>query len=424
MKQKINKILPKSEFSRNVLTLMTGTTIAQAIPIAISPVLTRIYTPEDFGVFTLFVSITSIFSSIASGRYELAIMLPAKEEDAINVFALGLIIVSSLSFFLMFMVLLFNDFFVNLLGLDKIGFWLYFAPIAVFLLGIFNLLKYFNTRRKYYKDIAISSIIKSITMTIIQLGIGFFKGGALGLISGNMISLASSNVRLFKNVISDRKLISKITIIRIKKMAILYKDFPKFSLVGVLLNALSFHLINILISIHYSALILGFYGLVNRVLGFPSLLIGSSIGEVFFQEANKEKQNTGKALATFLSTMKRLLILAIPIFVFLYFTIEYLFVFFFGGDWAIAGKYAKTIVPLFGIRFISSTVSTVNVIFERQKAGLYINLILLSSSLLCFYITTLLGLEFLIFLRYMVIILSFEYLLLLFYYYKLAEGKF
>jgi len=49
----INKLKLKSEFAKNVLTLMTGTTIAQAIPIAISPILTRIYTPEDFGVFAL-----------------------------------------------------------------------------------------------------------------------------------------------------------------------------------------------------------------------------------------------------------------------------------------------------------------------------------------------------------------------------------
>ena len=88
----INNIKPKSEFSQNVLTLMTGTTIAQAIPIAISPILTRIYTPEDFGLYALFLAITSIFGSIANGRYELAIMLPKKDEDAINIFALGFII--------------------------------------------------------------------------------------------------------------------------------------------------------------------------------------------------------------------------------------------------------------------------------------------------------------------------------------------
>ncbi len=61
-------IKPKSEFSRNVLTLMTVTTIAQAIPIAISPILTRIYTPEDFGVFALFLAILGVFSVVASAR--------------------------------------------------------------------------------------------------------------------------------------------------------------------------------------------------------------------------------------------------------------------------------------------------------------------------------------------------------------------
>ena len=78
----LKHLKPKSEFGRNVLTLMTGTTIAQAIPIAISPILTRIYTPEDFGVFALYISISTIFAVIVTGRYELAIMLPKKNKDA------------------------------------------------------------------------------------------------------------------------------------------------------------------------------------------------------------------------------------------------------------------------------------------------------------------------------------------------------
>jgi len=109
-------IKPKAEFTRNVLTLMTGTTIAQAIPIAISPILTRIYTPEDFGILALFMAVSSIFGSIANGRYELAIMLPKKDEDAINIFALGFIINSVLSFLLLLTVLIFHDYLVELLN--------------------------------------------------------------------------------------------------------------------------------------------------------------------------------------------------------------------------------------------------------------------------------------------------------------------
>ena len=87
---------------------MTGTTIAQAIPIAISPILTRIYSPEDFGILALFMAIVMIFGSISNGRYELAIMLPKKDQDAINIFALGLIITLSISILLLIIVILFN----------------------------------------------------------------------------------------------------------------------------------------------------------------------------------------------------------------------------------------------------------------------------------------------------------------------------
>ena len=107
--------LLKSEFNRNVLTLMTGTTIAQAIPIAITPILTRIYTPEDFGVFALFIAIASIFGTIVNGRYELAIMLTRKDEDAINIFALGFIITFVISLILLILVLVFNNYFVKFL---------------------------------------------------------------------------------------------------------------------------------------------------------------------------------------------------------------------------------------------------------------------------------------------------------------------
>jgi O-antigen/teichoic acid export membrane protein len=137
----------KSEFTRNVLTLMTGTTIAQAIPIAISPILTRIYSPEDFGVFALFVAITSIFGTIANGRYELAIMLPKKDEDAINIFALGFIITTFISLLLLILVLIFQDKIVDILKNEDIRVWLYFVPLAVFFVGLYNILNYFNNRK-------------------------------------------------------------------------------------------------------------------------------------------------------------------------------------------------------------------------------------------------------------------------------------
>ena len=79
----IKRFLPKSTYAKNVLTLMTGTGLAQAIPIAISPILTRIYTPEEFGVFALYMAIASILTVLVTGRYEMAILLPKKDPDLI-----------------------------------------------------------------------------------------------------------------------------------------------------------------------------------------------------------------------------------------------------------------------------------------------------------------------------------------------------
>ena len=396
----INK--PKSEFSRNVLTLMIGTTIAQAIPIAISPILTRIYTPEDFGLLSLFIAITSIFGSIANGRYELAIMLPKKDEDAINIFALGFIITSSISLILLVLVVLFNDYFTKLLGNKQISVWLYFIPIAVFFTGLYNILNYFNNRKKQYKDLAKATIIKSIVTAIVQLSVGFLKSGVTGLIGGQLISQFFANTKLLKNILKDKVLLSNISKVKIIALAKRYKDFPKFSMWAVLANTLSHNLTNILISSFYSIGTLGFYSLVQRVLGIPSSLIGNSIGQVFFKEASKEKQERGNVKNIFKNTIKKLIFTGLPIFGILFFIIEDLFAFVFGEEWRIAGIYAKILIPFYAIRFVVSPISVLNQVYLKNKLGLKWQLGLLLLQVAIVYTGNMLNINFI----YLVYLLS------------------
>lgn len=349
---------------------MTGTTIAQAIPIAISPILTRIYTPEDFGVFALFMAIASIFGSIANGRYEVAIMLPKKDEDAINILALGFIINIVISGILFFIVLTFHTQIVELLNNKDISPWLYFIPLSVFLTGCFNLLNYFNNRKKQYKDLAKTKVAKSVAASIVQLSLGFMKTGALGLVSGQLTSQIVSNIKLFLNI-KKLNLFIYVNKIKIFALAKRYKDFPKFSMWAILANTLAHNLTDILISSFYDIKTLGIYSLTQRLLRMPSSLIGGSIGEVFFQEATKEKQQTGKAINSFNSTIKKLLILGLPSFGILFFIAEDLFAFIFGEDWRLAGTYARIITPLIFIQFIVRPLMIIDTIFEKQKFYLY-----------------------------------------------------
>jgi len=365
------KIRKKSDFSRNVLTLMTGTTVAQAIPLAISPILTRIYTPHDFGLLALFISISFIFGSIANAKYEQVIMLPKKDEDAINILALGFIISSTLTLILLFIVIFFNNYIATLLNNQEISSWLYFIPISVFFIALFNLLTYFNSRKKNYKDIARATIIKSLVMATVQLSIGFLKNGATGLISGQFLSQMFANMQLLKNIIKNRPLLSKIRGVKIIALAKKYRDFPKFALPSNLANTLSQHLTTILISSFYSVATLGFYSLAQRVLGMPSALVGNAIGQVFFQEATEERQRTGTIIKTFDATVKRLIVIALPSFTLLFFMVESLFSFVFGEEWSVAGEYAKILIPYFFISLISSTLSSTYDIFGYLKLELW-----------------------------------------------------
>jgi O-antigen/teichoic acid export membrane protein len=373
---------------------MTGTAVAQAIPIAISPILTRIYSPEEFGLFALFFALLSILSVLANARYENAVMLPKKDSDAINIFALAIIINTFLSLFLLIVVVLFNDDLTRLLGSDAIAIWLYFIPIALFFTGLFNILNAFNNRQKNYKDIADAMVVKSIVLAVIQISIGLIKSGATGLISGQIVSQFFANMKLMKNIINDKKLMESIKKVKIIALAKKYKDFPKFSLPSAFASVLSGHLSNILISIFYSVATLGFYSLVQRVLGIPSSLIGKSIGQVYYEEGTKEKKRTGKAERLFNATFKKLLIIGFPSFLVLFFIVEELFAFVFGEEWRVTGHYAQIVVPMFFISFIVSSLSSTYDMFEQLKIELVWQVVLLVGSVTIVVLSHLMSVEF------------------------------
>jgi O-antigen/teichoic acid export membrane protein len=420
----LGAIKPQSEFGRNVLTLMTGTVVAQAIPIAISPILTRIYSPEDFGLLALFLAILSLFSVGINARYESAIMLPKKDEDAINIFALGLIINSTISLLLFIIILIFNDTFTKILGNDAISIWLYFIPITLFFTGLFNILNSYNNRQKQYRDIADATIIKSMVMAVVQVGVGLVKSGASGLISGQILSQFFANMRLLKNIISNRSLVASIRWIKVVALAKRYRNFPKFSLPSAFANVLAGHLSNILISIFYSVSTLGFYSIVQRILGIPSALMGQSIGQVYYEEGVQEKIKTGVAKNVFNITLKRLVFLGLPSFLILFFIVEELFAIVFGEEWRVAGQYAQIVIPMFFIRFVVATLSVTYDMFGYLKIELLWQVTLLIGTIFIVVVSHFMDIEFKVLLIFLTLYTILMQLISLYFLKKIASGAF
>jgi len=419
----INKFKLKSEFNKNVLTLMTGTTVAQAIPIAISPILTRLYTPEDFGVFAIFLAITSVLGNIANARYELAILLPKKNEDAINIFALGFIITCTISIFILILVIFLNDYFVNLLGNKEIGFWLYFVPLAVFFSALYNLLYYFNNRIKNYKDLRNATILKSIILVIIQLSFGFVKSGASGLISGQLLSNIFVNLRLIKNILKNKVLVSKISKAKMIALANKYKKFPKYLLVAHGINSLSAQSQIILFSNFFSTNIVGFLAFTQRTLSVPTSIIAESIGNVFRQEAITCYNKNKECLEIYISTFKKLLIIAILPFSILFFLSPVIFVVIFGESWRIAGEYAQVLTPMYFLQFVISPLSQMYIIAEKQKLDLYWQIYLLVSVISSVFISYYLFKDAYISLIVFAIAYSVAYLVSIVFTYNFAKGS-
>ncbi|PUE63753.1 lipopolysaccharide biosynthesis protein [Arcobacter caeni] len=377
----------KSEFSKNVLTLMTGTTIAQAIPIAITPILTRVYTPENFGIFALFIAVVTILSVIATGRYEFAILLPKKDKDAKVVLALSSIITTITSLILLFIVVLFNSSLTKILGNPEISFWLYFVPLAVFLNGVYQSLNYWVNRKKRYKVLANNRILQSGTVSSTNLVMGISGFSSVGLVVGQILGQFVATVFLVLKVFKEDNIVFK-NISKIQLLVFLkrYKKFPKIDIPASLFNVSSHQLIHMFFNIMFSATIAGYFYLTQRILGIPVSVLSSAVLSVFQEQAAKEYKQFGHAREIFLSTFKKLfMLIVIPSIFFCYYAVD-IFIFVFGEEWKEAGVYAQILTPMLFLQFIAGPLGVMLYIGEKQEVNFYTQAILVVLVIFSFLV--------------------------------------
>ncbi|MBD3829824.1 MAG: oligosaccharide flippase family protein [Arcobacter sp.] len=365
---------------------MTGASFAQAIPIAISPILTRIYTPQDFGVFALFLAIVGFFSVSASLRYEQAILVPKEDEDAVNIFALGFLINVFISIFLFFVVAIFHQEITNLFNNKEIGTWLWFAPLTIFFTGFFNLLTYWNNRKKHYSNITKATIIKSIILAISQIIIGAIKSGAAGLVGGQILSAILSNMRLAKALLNNKKLLKEISKESIVYQSKKYIDFPKYQAPHAMLNNLSSNLPTFVFSSIFNMGIVGFYSLATRIVFAPLGIISNASAKVYSQKVSELYNNQEDAFSftvRFLKSLAKKIILPFSIIVIFAPTI---FGFIFGENWREAGVYTQILSPWIALNLLASTIAFIPSLVGMQKKAFMTGIVQLLLIVAAVYI--------------------------------------
>lgn len=378
-----NKVTNKS-FLGNVLTLLTGTVVAQFIPIAVSPILTRIYTPDDFGMFALYTSIISVIAVIANARYELAIMLPKEEKEALSLLALSIVIAVLVSLFLFIVVLLFHDHIALLLGNPDISSWLYLIPFSILLTGIYQPFNYWSNRQEQYRRLASNRMYQSTVTAGANLVLGSAKEGAFGLIIGGLIAQTMATCRLvFQSFKHDGLAIKETSFHHFLKLMKRYDQLPKYAIGSGLLNSASVQLPIFILSSFFSGTVVGFYALSHRVLNMPMSILGSAVAQVFFQTSAQLSYDDINRLktVTYNAYRKMLYIGVIPLSIVFAFG-DYIFTFVFGSQWDTAGQYARLLSPWLLLVFVSSPLSNLFTVLEKQREGFLFNLFLFISRVL------------------------------------------
>ncbi len=363
--KKIKKIEIRHGFWINVITLASGSVVSQILVFLTLPILTRIYTPGDFGILATFTSIVSIVSIVAALRYELAIPLPENETIAANTTVLCLINIVLISIVSGLGILLLSRWIIIL----KADIFKWLIPVGILGTGLYQVFTYWSIRRKYYNYLARTKVIRSMGMVSTQLGMGLTHFGVSGLLIGDVVGrICGSSGLIWQSWCKDKNIFNTVSCKGIKESAVLYRRFPIYLSAAGLLNTGAVYLPVLFLAGFWGHEVAGWFDFAQKTVLIPLSIISQSTAQVYLGEAAKIVQENPQSLRLlFYKTIKRLFIYgSIPIII-LVLIAPMIFSFIFGEEWLEAGRYVQVLAVMFLADFIFTPVSPTLNILNRQN---------------------------------------------------------
>lgn len=362
---------------KNMLILATGAGFAQLINFVSMPIVTRIYSPSDIGILSIFLAVVGILVPLSTLKYSIPIPLLIKDGTAINLF-FGNIIILFITTFVVSIILyfcvdeLFNFFSINMLS----AYWI-LIPIAVFFLGFFEILNGLSLRRKSFKDISKANSIPALSGALIKIILGFLDFKPIGLLVGTLLINISASIFLLK---SNYKFIQKnIRYVNLKRIIFLIKrfsEFPKYRLPSQFLLVFSKQAPLFFFTSMFSAEIVGYFALTAMALSVPLTLLGNTTGQAYYAEIAKIGNNDSQKVFDITKNVtKKLFFLGLIPFLIILLLSPFLFSTIFGEKWFTSGEYASILSFYMLTAFASSPlVHTLN-IYKSQLRFLWLNVL-------------------------------------------------
>ena len=359
IRQTISRILSQNAFLRNVGILTGGTVFAQGIMILALPVLTRLYSPEDFNLLAVYTSLIGLITVGACLRFNIAVPLPTSEKTAMDLLKLAMLAAAGVSVVLMLPVALAPGAAAQLLGQPEMQPYLWMVPLGGFLACVYDALQYWASRKKRFVLITQTRITRAVGGIGTQLGIGAIAPSPTGLIFGQLIYGSLGVLGLVLSMWRrDRAELLDTQMGRLLRTAREYRRYPRLSVPEAIFNTSGNELPVIIIAFVALGPEAGYLMLAIRVIGLPMGLIGGSVAQVYLAEA-PEKLRDGTLVAFTRKTMWRLLYTGAPPLLAIGTFSPFLFPAVFGEDWARAGVIVAWLTPWFILQFIASPISMV-----------------------------------------------------------------
>lgn len=374
---------PAAGIGRSVLTLVTGTGLAQAILLAISPVLTRLYPPEEFGRFAVFLGYLQLAAVFATGRYAFAIVVERRRRDAVHLLAIAggvtLIVTLLATAAVTAAGALAGERFLPLL---------YLLPSVLLMVGLFEALGQWFYRRERFALVSRANVADAVATAVSSIGLGLAGLGAAGLAIGRGVGKMASVGWMGWRLLRDGE--ARAAMLRAPRLRALLRRhhrFPLYDSWNALCHVATNSLVPILLAGRYGAAVAGLYSLAERLLAAPAGLLGGSISQVYF---GRLAQTLGNNLETANATVRRAIGWLLgwgtaPFFLAVY-GARYYLAELLGNDWDTLYLYFWALAPAVFARLVFAPISYGLKIIGKQHVSLALNATLLMALLAGFVV--------------------------------------
>jgi O-antigen/teichoic acid export membrane protein len=337
----------------HVLVMGAGGGLAQFITIFSTPIITRIYSPADYAAWALLMSLIVFIGAIATLRYELAIVLPEKQEDAANVFVLA--ILCSLGF-MIFAIPLFSCFgttFLNVTSTQDLAPWIKWSPLLIGNLGIYAACSSWCIRTKRFSLLAGAGVVLSLFTAVAQITAGFVGSPSSSrLMLGTFLGQLSASVVLAFLIFATEKkeVFSAVTWKGMLEVGKRYRSYPTYMTPYSILSVLQERFLIFIMGSFGANKELGYYAFSSRMVNVPVGFFASAVRPVFFQKAASTHPRDLEWVL--LRAIDFIIRVATPFWVFFLFFASDIYAVIFGNEWRDASAFGVILsIPAFVFLF-------------------------------------------------------------------------